>query len=108
MSNAQEKPVTLVNVLKVDPTHQDQLVSLINESIDTIIHHLPGWVSSDLIAGLDGSVVVIISRWRTADHVNGMRTDARLVAYLEKIRALATFESFVGRDALKAAMPVGA
>lgn len=92
------KTTTLINILKVDPSSQDKLVDMINDSIDSVIHQLPGWVSTNLVASTDGTAVIIISRWRSADHIQAMRLDPRMVAYFEEIRAIASFESILGTN----------
>ncbi|MCP8937749.1 antibiotic biosynthesis monooxygenase [Alsobacter sp. SYSU M60028] len=89
-------PVTLINVLSVDPDKQRQLVDLLRENTETVIRTLPGWIATSLIASTDGKQVVIHSQWETPGDVEGMRADPRMRAYFPKIAALATMASTTG------------
>lgn len=89
-------PVTLINVLTVDPDNQRQLVDLLRENTESVIRTLPGWIATSLIASTDGKQVVIHSEWATPGDVEGMRTDPRMRAYFPKIAALATLSSTTG------------
>lgn len=97
MTNA---PVTLVNVLKVEPGKQAQLIALLKRNIDTVIRTLDGWRTSRLIAARDGTSVIIYSEWETPAAVEAMRTDARMKAYFPQILELASLESVVGEVVL--------
>jgi quinol monooxygenase YgiN len=87
---------TLVNVLTCEPADQDALLALLRENTDRVISTLDGWVSTSLVAAVDGSRVVIFSQWRDADAVKGMQSDERMLAYFPKIAALARFDSVAG------------
>jgi quinol monooxygenase YgiN len=84
---------TLVNVLTCEPADQERLLTLLRENTDHVVSSLDGWISTSLLAGADGSKVVIVSQWRDADAVKGMQTDKRMQAYFPKIAALARFDS---------------
>jgi quinol monooxygenase YgiN len=90
---------TLLNILTVAPTHQAQVLEMLHENIDTVIHTLDGWISTSLIASSDGQRVVIHSQWRDLAAVAAMRADPRMVAYFPKLAALASFDSIVGEVA---------
>ena len=93
-------PVTLVNVLKVEPAKQPQLIALLKRNIDTVIRTLGGWRTSRLIAAKDGTSVIIYSEWETPAAVEAMRADARMKAYFPQILELASLESVVGEVVL--------
>ncbi len=93
-------PVTLVNVLKVEPGKQAQLIVLLKRNIDTVIRTLEGWRTSRLIAASDGTSVVIYSEWETPAAVEAMRADPRMRAYFPQIVELASLESVVGEVVL--------
>ncbi len=95
-------PVTLINLLKVEPEKQTALIALLRQNIDTIVSKLPGWKTSRLIAASDGSGVVIVSEWETPAAVEAMRRDPQMMAYFPKIRELASFDSIMGRDVVPA------
>jgi len=37
---------TLLNILTVDPTNRAQLLEMLRDNIDTVIHTLDGWILS--------------------------------------------------------------
>ncbi|MBD9492396.1 MULTISPECIES: putative quinol monooxygenase [Ensifer] len=93
-------PVTLVNVLKVEPGKQKQLIALLKRNIDTVIRTLGGWRTSRLIAARDGTSVIIYSEWETPAAVEAMRADVRMKAYFPQILELASLESVIGEVVL--------
>ncbi|MBP1849660.1 putative quinol monooxygenase [Rhizobium halophytocola] len=94
------EPITLVNLLKVEPENQERLIALLQRNIDGVICTLDGWRTSRLIAAQDGASVVIYSEWETAEAVDAMRRDPRMMAYFPKIRELAEFSSVTGHVVL--------
>ncbi|WP_429810706.1 putative quinol monooxygenase [Ensifer sp. B1-9] len=90
------EPVTLVNLLKVEPGKQAQLIALLKRNIETVISTLGGWRTSRLIAARDGTSVIIYSEWETPAAVEAMRADARMKAYFPQILELASLESILG------------
>jgi quinol monooxygenase YgiN len=93
-------PVTLVNVLKVEPGKQEQLIALLKRNIDTVIRTLGGWRTSRLIAARDGTSVIIYSEWEAPAAVEAMRADVRMKAYFPQILELASLESVIGEVVL--------
>lgn len=69
------EPVTLVNLLKVEPGKQAQLIALLKRNIETVISTLGGWHTSRLIAAKDGASVIIYSEWETPAAIEAMRAD---------------------------------
>ncbi|WP_165371412.1 putative quinol monooxygenase [Pseudolysobacter antarcticus] len=90
------KPVVLVNVLKVESKRQEALIALLKQNIDTVVRTLDGWKTSRLIAAADGATVVIYSEWETPAAFEAMRNDARMQACFAKILELANVDSIVG------------
>jgi quinol monooxygenase YgiN len=91
-----QQPVTLINILKVDPARQQELIATLKDNTETVIATLAGWKSTRLIAARDGASVTICSEWETPEAVQAMRTDPRMIAYFPKIRELASLESSLG------------
>lgn len=89
-------PVTLINLLKVDPGKQAELIEMLKRNIDTVVRTLDGWRTSRLIAGSDGASVVIYSEWETPTAVEAMRADARMKAYFPQILEVASLQSILG------------
>jgi quinol monooxygenase YgiN len=96
MTTPSNEPITLINVLSVEPQKQQELVELLRQNTETVIRTLKGWIATSLIASSDGKRVVIHSQWQTVADVEAMRSDRRMVAYFPKIAALASLESIVG------------
>ncbi len=91
-----KEPTTLINVLTVEPEHQQELIRLLRDNTETIVCRLDGWVSTRFIAAEDRRHVVICSQWRDLASVDAMRADPGMVAYFPRIAALAAFDSFAG------------
>lgn len=91
-----DAPVTLINLLKVEPAKQDALIALLKENIETVIRTLHGWKATRLIAATDGTGVVIHSEWETPAAIEAMRNDPRMQAYFPRIAELASLESLLG------------
>jgi len=88
--------VILINLLKVEPGNQDELIALLTQNTETVICTLDGWKTTRLIAAQDGAGVVIYSEWESPAAVEAMRRDPRMQAYFPKIGALASLDSMVG------------
>jgi len=96
MTATARNPVTLVNILSVEPHKQQELVDLLRQNTESVIMTLKGWIATDLIASSDGKRVVIHSRWDNAADIEAMRADPRMQAYFPKIKALASLDSTMG------------
>ena len=96
MTTTAKKPVTLVNVLSVEPSKQEELLGSLRHNTETVIKTLQGWIATSLIASSDGKRVVIYSQWDSVADVEAMRTDPRMSAYFPKVAALASLDSIVG------------
>ncbi|MFI2238391.1 antibiotic biosynthesis monooxygenase family protein [Streptomyces chrestomyceticus] len=55
--------ITLVNVFTVAPEHQDALVEALDEATRSIFVKVPGFISANLHASLDGTRVVNYAQW---------------------------------------------
>ena len=91
-----DRPVILINMLKVKSGTQEALLTLLKRNTETVIRTLPGWKKTRLIAAKDGAGVAIYSEWETPEAVAAMRADPRMQAYFPRILELATLESVVG------------
>jgi quinol monooxygenase YgiN len=91
-----KRVTTLINVLTVEPEHQEKLIELLRDNTDNVVCTLEGWMSTSFIAAKDQRHVVIYSQWRDLASVDAMRTNPRMVAYFPRIAALAAFDSIAG------------
>ncbi len=90
-------PTTLVNIVTVRSTSsQADVLASLRHNTESVIMTLKGWISTTLVASNDGAKVVIYSQWDSAEAIEAMRTDARMMAYFPHINELATFDSMVG------------
>jgi len=96
MPTPAKSPVTLINILSVEPQNQQQLVDLLQENTEAVIKTLNGWMATNLIASADGKQVVIHSQWEALTDIEAMRCDPRMVAYFPKISQLASLSSIAG------------
>ena len=53
------KLLTLVNVFTVEPANQQQLLELLARATEDFVRHAPGFISSSLHRGLDGTKVTM-------------------------------------------------
>ncbi|WP_046529893.1 antibiotic biosynthesis monooxygenase family protein [Cellulomonas sp. FA1] len=81
--------ITFVNVVDVDPARQAELVALLQEGAERVIRHRPGFVSLTLLASTDGSRVVNLARWRSADDVRATQADPAAAEYASRTAAIA-------------------
>ena len=98
-----DESVILINLLKVKPGKQDELIALLKQNTNTVVRTLHGWKTTRLIAARDGAGVVIYSEWETPAAVEAMRSDPRMKAYFPKIVELASLDSVVGSAVLSEA-----
>ena len=64
--------VTLVNVFTVQPEQQKALVEVLVRATDEVIQHVPGFISANIHASVDGVRVVNYAQWKSADAYRAM------------------------------------
>jgi len=84
-------PVVLINVFKVQPERQDELLDMLAELTRAQVG-LPGFVSATLHRGLNGKTVANHAVWRSAEDWKAMTRSPAVVAAMSPIMAIATFE----------------
>lgn len=95
-----DEPTILINLLRVAPEKQDELLRLLRQNVDTVVSTLAGWKMTKLIAAQDGASIGIYSEWESSEAVAAMRSDPRMTAYFPKIAELASMDSFLGCEVL--------
>lgn len=83
---------TMINVFSVDPENQQRLVDLLVETTESVMRHVPGFVSANIHASLDGGRVVNYAQWRTVEDFQAMLANPEAQPHLAACAALATFE----------------
>src|SRR6266404_375336 len=86
------KLVTLINVFTVEPANQQQLLELLARATETSVRHAPGFISSSLHRGLDGTKVTMYAQWRSAEDYQAMRENPAPLPYFQEALAIAKFD----------------
>jgi quinol monooxygenase YgiN len=90
--------VTLVNVFDVDPARQDDLVAALDRATAEVFTSLPGFVSANLHASLDGKRVVNYAQWASAEAYQAALQRPDVLAHIREAAALADgFDPTVAR-----------
>jgi quinol monooxygenase YgiN len=84
--------ISLINVFTVDPANQHRLLDLLVRATDEFVSRAPGFVSSTLHRGLDGTKVTMYAQWRSAEDYEFMRRDPGPLPFLEEALTIAKFE----------------
>ncbi len=86
-----DSPVVLINIFKCDARRQDELIEHLT-ALAQVQRTLPGFVSGTLHRGLNGRVVANHAVWASATDWKVMTRHPQVVAAMEPILAIATFE----------------
>lgn len=81
---------TLVNVFVVDPAQQQRLVDILVEATETVMRHLPGFISANIHASDDGTRVVNYAQWASAERFQDMLGDPRAQEHMTAAAEIAT------------------
>ena len=84
--------ISLINVFTVDPANQHRLLDLLVRATDEFVSRAPGFVSSTLHRGLDGTKVTMYAQWHSAEDYESMRLDPGPLPFLEEALTIAKFE----------------
>lgn len=61
--------VTFVNVFSVEPERAEELLEILSQATETVMRHLPGFISANLHVSEDRRRVLNYAQWRRrADH----------------------------------------
>jgi heme-degrading monooxygenase HmoA len=85
--------VTLVNVFTVEPDNQQKLVDLLKRGTGEFFSKAPGFISSRVLSGKDGTRVINYSQWKSAKEVAAFRQDPYFAPYIQRLKAVSTAES---------------
>lgn len=86
--------VTLVSVFKVEPDTLATLLEVLRDGTETFFSKMPGFVSSSVLTARDRRHAINYSQWRSAEDIAGFRRDPRFAPYIQRLRPLATPETF--------------
>ena len=91
--SAENQYLTLINIFKVEPAYQQQLVDLLITATEESVTKITGFISSSLHKSLDGTKVTMYAQWRSLADYQNMRNNPAASPYLEQAMQIATFES---------------
>ena len=86
--------VTLVSVFKVEPDTLAKLQDVLRDGTEIFFSKMPGFVSSSVLLARDGRHAINYSQWRSAEDIDGFRRDPRFAPYIQRLRPLATPQTF--------------
>jgi quinol monooxygenase YgiN len=86
------KVLTLINVFRVEPGKQQELVRLLGQATQLTVRFAQGFMSASLHRSLDGTRVVMYAQWRSIEDYEAMRSNPSASPYLQQALALAEFE----------------
>jgi quinol monooxygenase YgiN len=81
--------VTLINVFNVDPQRQAKLVAALDDASVTIFVTVPGFISANMHASLDGARVINYAQWASEKHFTEALQRADVRAHIAEAAALA-------------------
>lgn len=81
--------VTLINVFTVEPADQQRLVELLVEATESVMSTVPGFVSANIHASLDGTRVVNYAQWASAEQFEAMLVNPAVHPHFAEVRAIA-------------------
>ena len=84
--------LTLVNVFTVSPDRQRELVDLLIDATERVIQHVPGFISANIHASVDGTRVVNYAQWESADAFQAMLKDSAAQAHISAAAAIASYD----------------
>ncbi|MGH8906391.1 MAG: antibiotic biosynthesis monooxygenase family protein [Egibacteraceae bacterium] len=88
---------TLINVFTVEPENQQRLVDLLVEATESVMCKVPGFVSANIHASLDGTRVVNYAQWSSEEDFAAMLHNPDVHPHFEQVRAIATPERHLYR-----------
>jgi heme-degrading monooxygenase HmoA len=89
--DADTAPVVLINVFKVQPEKQDELMDLL-VALNQVQLGMPGFLSATLHRGLNGRTAANHVVWRSVEDWKAMTRNGDIAAAMSPIMAIATFE----------------
>jgi quinol monooxygenase YgiN len=89
---AENAYLTLINVFKVGPSNQQQLIELLSQATENSVKTITGFISSSLHKSIDGTKVTMYAQWRSMEDYQNMRNNPTASPYLEQALEIASFE----------------
>lgn len=88
---SKEQPVvTLINVFTVEPENQQRLLDILIKATESVISHLPGYVSANFHKSFDGRNVVNYAQWSSQEDLDAMLQHPEAQAHIRSANTIAT------------------
>jgi quinol monooxygenase YgiN len=84
--------VTLINVMKVAPENQQQLVDLVVQAARDYLRHQPGFISSRIHKSIDGTKVATYVQWEDRAKFDEMLQNTGGIPYAQAVLKIASVE----------------
>jgi quinol monooxygenase YgiN len=81
---------TLINVFTVEPEHATDLAGRLKTATETVMQHLPGFISANIHVSTDGTRVVNYAQWASAEAFQAMMQNETAREHMDKCATLAT------------------
>lgn len=81
--------VTMINTFEVDPQNQQRLIDILVETTESVMRKVPGFVSANIHASLDGTRVVNYAQWESEEHITAMLNDPDVHPHFTQVREIA-------------------
>ena len=81
--------VTLINVLTVEPEHQQRLVDALVEATEAVMRKQPGFVSANIHSSLDGTRVTNYAQWRNREAFEAMLRNPEAAEHMGEAATIA-------------------
>ncbi|MGG6265203.1 antibiotic biosynthesis monooxygenase family protein [Leptolyngbya sp. AN03gr2] len=85
----EQELVTLINVFKVAPENQQKLVQLLVDATEETMANLPGFISANIHASLDGTRVTNYAQWRSVEDFRAIFKNPEAIAHMPAIGEIA-------------------
>ena len=80
---------TLINVFTVEPAKAGELAELLKDVTETVMQHVPGFISANIHLSTDGTRVVNYAQWASAEAYQTMLADPTAREHMGRAAALA-------------------
>lgn len=80
---------TLINVFTVTPENAAGLAALLSDATETVMQHVPGFISANIHVSTDGTRVVNYAQWASAQAYQAMFENPEAREHMGKAAALA-------------------
>lgn len=80
---------TLINVFTVAPGRAAELAEVLTDATETVMQHLPGFVSANIHVSTDGTRVVNYAQWESAEAYAAIFSDPAAKEHMGRAASLA-------------------